>query len=171
MKFLLLLAVSILSLALPSSAEDITLTTYYPSSSGSYNEISANKIKVGTDLDSISADYVLRFKPAVNNKSCNPGEVYYNGSENVFKICDSLGVWKSLYLDARVPKGTLCGMSVSNGCNISDTCEEKPSDKIKHKGCIRCDGLIPTLACPPGYKKTEFPKDLLKGKAITCVKE
>ena len=120
--------------------ESITITTYYPSPYGAYNELSANKFTIGTGLSSPTADGVLRFRPADLSGSCHEGELYYDYSEHILKFCDNTSTWKSLAAGGteggdELLSGTLCGMRDADG-TITD---------------VKCQGFTASVSCPPGY--------------------
>lgn len=88
-------------------AEDITVTTYYPSPYGSYNQLATNRLAVGDTNTSGRLDaadqppedgqiYTARsviFKPQSSDPNANKvtGELIYNSSENKFKYYDGSG--------------------------------------------------------------------------------
>ena len=140
--------------------ESITITTYYPSPYGAYNELSANKLIIGAGLSSPTADGVLRFRPADLSGRCYEGELYYDYSEHILKFCDNTSTWKSLAVGGTVGgvsellPGTLCGMSDVDGTTTD----------------VKCQGFYVYAGCPPGYKSRLVAQ--ARGNSIySCVKD
>ncbi|MCF7876798.1 MAG: hypothetical protein K9L95_02085 [Candidatus Omnitrophica bacterium] len=87
-------------------AEDIHLTTYYPSPSGLYDEMMVNKLVIGdTDTSSTSlpdTDGVLRFRGRGSNPSglddTEAGALYYNSSDGKFKYYDG-STWQTIAIE------------------------------------------------------------------------
>ena len=99
MKLTLILVLCALILApvlLLASDESLTITTYYPSPSGSYNELSTNMLNVGITASPAnnSRDGIANFKPrgtpTVTNQA---GDLYYN-STNGFQYNNGSG-WQN----------------------------------------------------------------------------
>jgi len=76
-------------------SEDLTITTYYPSPHGSYNELSANRLSINTDSVA-SNNGVIRFNPVDIASDGNEGELYYDSSEHRFKYRDNTTGWKNI---------------------------------------------------------------------------
>ncbi|MFY9401865.1 MAG: hypothetical protein WAQ07_00420 [Candidatus Omnitrophota bacterium] len=72
--------------------ETVTITTYYPSPQGSYNELSANTINVGVGNQSGLVTFVGGNSDPVNAPN---GSIYYNSSRGRFRFKDASG-WHDL---------------------------------------------------------------------------
>jgi len=82
----------------PLFAEDnLTITTYYPSPYGSYNETRANKMVIGdvTNATASPSEGVVTFKPKSTPISYSEGSLYYDSSEHTFKYRDNTA-WQSM---------------------------------------------------------------------------
>ncbi|MCF7895233.1 MAG: hypothetical protein K9L69_03780 [Candidatus Omnitrophica bacterium] len=106
MKKLIFLALFTFFLLPFLQAENITLITYYPSPSGVYNELRANKMVIG-DPDSSSTpspdtDGVVRFKGNNTNPSgsndTEQGSLYYNSSADEFRYYDG-STWQVIAIE------------------------------------------------------------------------
>jgi hypothetical protein len=66
--------------------ENITITTYYPSPYGSYNELSTNRLVIGK-TDAPKDDGVVKFQPlsSAPANSSSEGALYYNSSRHAFQ--------------------------------------------------------------------------------------
>ncbi len=62
----------------PVFAEEITITTYYPSPYGSYSQLQTNTLGVGDNNDSLSLD-----SGDVPNATTNPGDVWIKGKVGI----------------------------------------------------------------------------------------
>jgi hypothetical protein len=117
MKKLIILALFTFFLLPFLQAEDIHLTTYYPSPSGVYDEMMVNKMVIGsTDTSSTplpDTDGVLRFQGIGSDPSglddTEDGALYYNSSDDEFRYYDG-SAW------ARLGTGSGCYVSYSGGC-------------------------------------------------------
>jgi hypothetical protein len=80
--------------------ESLTITTYYPSPYGSYNELSANKIKVGnTTVPAAAQSGMIRFENRTIQPAAAPsveGAIYYNRIDKEFKYSDGGVGWKTM---------------------------------------------------------------------------
>jgi len=96
--------------------ERITITTYYPSPYGEYNQLRANKMVVGesnsTKIPSPSTNGIEIFKGLNSDpygaNDTQAGALYYNNSDSEFKYYDGSG-WQAL-------GGSGCYVSYSGGC-------------------------------------------------------
>jgi hypothetical protein len=76
--------------------EQLTITTYYPSPVGSYNELTANKLAIGLNNSAATlGNGVLDFTPLNANPAGNEGSVYYNSVTHGLKIFDGTS-WKDV---------------------------------------------------------------------------
>ncbi|MDI6758775.1 MAG: hypothetical protein QMD94_03780 [Candidatus Omnitrophota bacterium] len=108
--FINVLTIAFLTASAIAADEFITITTYYPSPYGSYNELQTNKLAVGDTDGKGSLDaadqpaangqiYVARsviFKPQKSLPALNAkeGELVYNDTDNKFYYYDGLS-WKT----------------------------------------------------------------------------
>lgn len=84
-------------------AENITLTTYYPSPSGIYDEMMVNKMVIGNTDTSVTplpdTDGVIRFQGRSSNPSglddTEEGALYYNSSDDTFRYYDG-STWQTI---------------------------------------------------------------------------
>jgi hypothetical protein len=96
--FILFLSAAIRCFA---ASDSLTITTYYPSPHGAYDEMRANKIVIG-DVAGASiidpADSTLTLNPLNNAPlgSISEGAMYYDRTEHGFKYWDGSGSWKDL---------------------------------------------------------------------------
>ena len=111
------LFISLIFCRLSPAADQITITTYYPSPYGVYKELRANKMVIG-DSDASSTpspdtDGVVRFKGRGSDPAgaddTEPGALYYNTTDNEFRYYDGTG-WQTL------GGGGGCYISYSGGC-------------------------------------------------------
>lgn len=75
-------------------AEELTITTYYPSPYGSYNELSTNRLRVGDSSSSLDQG-VIQFEGLSGDPSGGEGSLYYNDTSHKFRYKDNTG-WKDL---------------------------------------------------------------------------
>jgi hypothetical protein len=137
-----------------SADESLTITTYYPSPYGSYNELSANKLIIGGFVSSVSANGVAHFIPVDLSGACNEGEIYYDFSEHNFKYCDNSHSWKTFGgLGGALLPGSLCGMHDASGTTI----------------LVKCSGHTPSSSCPTGYTKKQVAQ-ISGNEVYSCVK-
>ncbi len=94
-KVLVVIVFFIVFFASVAYSEDLTITTYYPSPHGSYNELSANRLSINTDSVA-SNNGVIRFNPVDIASDGNEGELYYDSSEHKFKYMNNTSGWKYL---------------------------------------------------------------------------
>jgi len=117
--------------------ETITITTYYPSPYGVYNELRANKMVIGESdsgaIPSPDTEGVMIFKGISEPTGSNDqqdGALYYDDSEHKFKYYDgSAGTWKEMG-----GIGTSC-VTIEARCGSSS-------------------GPLPASHCPQGYVVT-----------------
>ena len=79
-----------------SQTEEITITTYYPSPYGSYEELEADRFMIGAGTLPAD-DGVVNFQMlgADPGASGNEGSIYYNSTDNEFKYHDGID-WQPL---------------------------------------------------------------------------
>ena len=91
-------AILFLGASLCLAEESITITTYYPSPYGSYNELKTNKMAVG-NTNAPDTSGVMRFEVRANDPSgandTQDGAMYYNSGNHEFRYYDS-STWKAL---------------------------------------------------------------------------
>lgn len=99
-----------------SQAEDIAITTYYPSPFGVYQELQARRLVVGTDTAPLADGYINFQDGIVADPAWNDsGVVYFNDQSNQFRYFDGAG-WRSLgppclrrnFVPAGPIGGTIC---------------------------------------------------------------
>jgi hypothetical protein len=100
MRTLALLLIALFLACGYSLAEDVTITTYYPSPYGAYNELGSNKLSLGKNAAGSFAapanEGSIRFnKPLSGNPSGSTGELAYFGSVDGFKYHNG-SAWVSL---------------------------------------------------------------------------
>ncbi len=95
------------------SAEDITITTYYPSPYGSYNEMRVNMLAVGASYQDAVTNPLTDGRLIVsNNVSINRNTAGNYGSENVRLDTNGYGAVNDLWLKS--PKSGAAAGWVSN---------------------------------------------------------
>jgi hypothetical protein len=75
-------------------AEDLTITTYYPSPYGSYNELSTNMLKFG-----------LKEKESTICDATREGVFIYDDSENSLYVCQGASGWKKVGASTDISEG------------------------------------------------------------------
>lgn len=98
MKIRLILTALILSL-LPVfvfAQEQLTISTYYPSPYGSYDELQAGHIKIGNNNTNTTVDGVVNFWPQAAPATANEGDLFYNSGTHGFQYKDNTAGWKDL---------------------------------------------------------------------------
>jgi len=120
--------------------ESITITTYYPSPYGVYDQMRANKMVIGdpdsTSTPSPDTNGVVRFKGISSDPTgfndTKPGALYYNTSDDEFKYHDGTG-WQAL------GGGGIC---FTYYCNIAGGGGEQCTDSGGSQGY-----------CPSGFQQ------------------
>ncbi len=155
------LLVWLLSLVCFSQTEQITITTYYPSPFGVYNELQSNKMAVGDtngDGNLTSADlppangqlYTARsviFKPQLSLPILNvrEGEMVYNNSDNkVYYYNGSAWVAQG--------SGTVCYTVYNGNPGVCPSCPAGWTREVclGQWGHCHYSGSDNSFACPPG---------------------
>jgi hypothetical protein len=94
-KGVILVLVSIFVCISVAFAEDsLVITTYYPSPYGSYNEIRANRMVIGSFTTVSPSDGAVTFNPTTNPTGAE-GTLYYDSTAHGFKYRDNSG-WKGI---------------------------------------------------------------------------
>jgi hypothetical protein len=132
--------------------ESLTITTYYPSPYGSYNELSANKIKVGnTTVPAAAQSGMIRFENRMIQPAAAPsveGAIYYNRIDKEFKYSDgsswaALGGGGGCYVDY----GLVIGLAVGDPCGAGFTVKKSAG---KWGSCVMPNGLGSHFRPPSG---------------------
>lgn len=94
----LFLIVSLLEATVALAEESFTITTYYPSPYGSYNELRTNKMVIG-DVDASStpspSQGAVTFSPVSEPTAYSEGTLYYDSSTHNFKYRNNSS-WQAL---------------------------------------------------------------------------
>lgn len=113
-------------------AEDITITTYYPSPYGAYNELGSNKISIGKNsttqnFDSPANNGSIRFNQVLSSSplpSGTAGELAYFGADG-FKYHNG-SAWQSLG-GGGSPGDWDYYMAAQSGCPSGHSCKSDES--------------------------------------------
>jgi len=81
-------------------AEQVTLTTYYPSPQGNFDEVQCSSLAVGADAIASSENGVANFQGLANdiaNADSAEGDLYYNNTDHEFKYyAGATDGWKAV---------------------------------------------------------------------------
>lgn len=116
---------------LMAKEEVITITTYYPSPAGYYNELAARRLVVGDDI-SPKDDGVVNFQElsSAPKDSGAEGALYYDGNAHAFKYHDGKA-WRPMGL--RVERGRInIPKAGSYPVKFSQPFQGKPFIKLYH---------------------------------------
>ncbi len=156
--FLTLLIFVVLPVLLFAADESITITTYYPSPYGSYNELGTNKLAVGDSDGSGTIDagdqppangqiYASRsviYKPqsSLPSSGAREGEVVYSNSDNQLYVYkgSSLG-WQAVGVGGII-RGYGSSMSLPSGATYSVLCWATYFDCVDISTSLMLDGAI-----------------------------
>jgi len=75
--------------------ETLTITTYYPSPQGTYDELRANKMVIGSFTAVSPSKGAVTFTPVSTPASFSEGTLYYDNNEHGFKYRNNTG-WQSM---------------------------------------------------------------------------
>lgn len=116
---------------LTAEEESITITTYYPSPAGFYNELAARRLVVGDD-SSPGDDGVVNFQglDKAPEKSATEGAFYYDGKSHAFRYYDGKA-WRPLGLHVQRGKIDIPGPG-SYPVKFSQPFQDKPFIKLYH---------------------------------------
>lgn len=93
--FAIILCFPFLLLCFYGSAEEITLTTYYPAPYGVYRDFETRRMVVGDD-DMPTEDGIINFRGRPNNPTfTDVGAIYYNNVNNEFRYYDG-STWQRI---------------------------------------------------------------------------
>ena len=177
-----------------AASEDITITTYYPSPSGSYNELSANKLAIGyTDAsDQPTREGDIRLKAQTGNPlgwaNGRKGQVAYSSQNNSLYLFDgsnwvavgsnSMSYTHYCYLDILVGVGSpIC---LNRGTILNPNfCPIGYTQKTELGTWGMCHGVTSLVGTHGFYRDWPFPPGggcalatkVVEGRAFVCSKD
>ncbi len=165
MKLLLLVLIFLIGFPFLLLAEDLTITTYYPSPYGSYNELTSNRLSINI-TDAASNDGVIRFNPVDIASDGNEGEIYYDSSEHKFKYMNNTAGWKPLSGSGNVQSGWGYVCNVAGCPVVSISGIDYPSRTVNFTTSFSTPPKV--VAIQTGCKSSTAPSSPADCNALIC---